>query len=442
MKLLRRLIFGAPIVHKQKQATLEQVCIPITAFPVAGGMRSVLSGVAQVMSDQWQITYLTYCKGKDTQGLTIKTFGSAKTHPWHFPNVWFYSFAGAVKLLSLLRQNAHYDLILSQDGVFTGAFAALIGKLAGVRVVCMDHGNMTWLENPALRAERARMTQTLPWPEKLLSRVRYACYWASLSLLAAIATKCSDQFLVAGDEVEEVYRNRFGVQANRIFRYSYMVDTSRFNLLDEDAKAKIRAEQELTNDHIIITMINRLAPEKGLEIALNGIASALSELPSAIRTRVRVIIAGDGPMRSQIEDYILHNGLEGIYMLWGEATPSDVIKLLAITDIFLYAGTRGTNYSVAILEAMAAACAIIASTVPLSNARLLDQGRGIAVKPGDATAISKALICLCSDLGLCREMGQRARAYVTNHHNAEVLKRSILRATSFITTIEKPIFMF
>ena len=109
-----------------------------------------------------------------------------------------------------------------------------------------------------------------------------------------------------------------------------------------------------------------------------------------------------------------------------------MVMLLAISDIFLYSGTRGTNYSMAVLEAMAAGCAIIASVVPQSNATLLAEGRGIAVEPGNSTAISDALVRLCSDLALLPQMGQLAREYVATHHNAEMLGRSLLRASFFV----------
>lgn len=144
---------------------------------------------------------------------------------------------------------------------------------------------------------------------------------------------------------------------------------------------------------------------------------------------MKVLIAGDGPLRSQLEADIGQHGLDLVCKLWGEAASSDVVKLLAISDIFLYSGTRGTNYSMAVLEAMAAGCAVIASTRPLSNARLLADGRGIAVSAERLEQLSQALVLLLNDLELCREMGQLARNYVAVHHSASIVRRSLLRAS-------------
>lgn len=431
--VLRRHIYR--ITGINEEVSHERVCIPITAFPVAGGMRGVLAGVAQVMSDQWEISYLTHYKGRGAEGLEIETFGGKGASPWQFPFVWLYCLAGWRKLCALLRQGKGYNLILPQDGVFTGAFAALVGKMLGVRVVCMDHGNVTLLDSPSFRKERIKYLKAYPWYLQLLARLQLAFYWPSQHLLACIATRYTDQFLIAGDEVEDVYRKRLGVHSSRIVRYAYMLDVTCFTPPEKESRVKMRAKQDIAEDAIVITLINRLALEKGLHVAIEGIAHALSTLPTEIRVRVRVLIAGDGPLRSEVQADISERSLDSVCRLLGEATPSDVVTLLAISDIFLYSGTRGTNYSMAVLEAMAAGCAVIASMVPQSNVRLLAEGRGIGVEPGNARVIADALVRLCSDLELCRQMGQMSREYVSQVHNAQMLKRSLLRVSFFAPSI-------
>ncbi|MDQ2714066.1 MAG: glycosyltransferase [Chloroflexota bacterium] len=408
-------------------SSLLRICVPVTAFPVPGGIRGVLAGVTKTMQQRWQMTYVTRAKGPDAAGLDIRQFWSRGTHPWHFPAVWLYVVTGGRKLLSLLWHRPGYDLLLPQDGIATGAFAALVGKLAGARVVCMDHGSITLLGSSAFRIERAAAMRKSPWQE----RIRSVIHWPSMHFLARIATRYCDLFLVAGDEVEDVYRQGFSVHTSRIMRYVYMVDAERFLPPARTTQAKTRGEQGIPADAIVITLINRLAPEKGLDVAIEGIAHALAALNPEIRARVRIVIAGDGPLRSQISADIQRYDLAASCLLWGAATPQDVVLLLGMTDIFLYSGTRGTNYSVAVLEAMAAGCVVVASVVPRSNARLLADGRGIAIPPGSATAMSDALARLCHDPLLRRHMGEAARNYVATQHNASTLERSLLRASFF-----------
>ena len=434
--LLRHL--GLPNRHTPLHNDIprNRICVPITAFPVPGGMRSVLKSVAQVMENHWQMLYLTHHKGQGAEELAIELFGRRIASPWQFPGVWLYCLSGGAKLLHLLGSGSAYELILPQDGVFTSAFAALIGKMAGIRVVCMDHGSVTLLNNRSFQRECLETLVCYSWPQRALFSLLFRLYWPSQYVMARIATPCIDQFLVAGDEVEEVYRTLLHVHPGRISRYAYMIDVTRFTPPDKDTWLQGRMAQGLAEDAIVITLINRLAVEKGLHFALEGIALALSSLPLQVRERVKVLIVGDGALRSQVKADIQKHHLRSQCILWGEAKPHDVIMLLGISDIFLYSGTRGTNYSVAVLEAMAAGCAVVASVMPQSNAQLLAEGRGIAVTPASATEIGAAITRLCNDIALCHTMGQMAREYVAVYHSPLALQRSLLRVSFFTPLLD------
>lgn len=405
------------------------VCVAITAYPVAGGMRSVLAEVSRVMADNWHLSFLTRQRGADAHTSAILTFGRGPATYWHFPNVWLYVWAGWRALRRLLRRGAAYQVILPQDGLYTGAFAALVGRIAGIRVVIMDHGTITLPFSAVFRAERLRDQVGRAWPRRLLARMRFALYQTSLRVLAMLAAAYADHFLIAGDEVEQVYRQRFGVPASRITRYPYVVDVARFPQHDEAARARLRAHHGFAPDAIIVALINRLAPEKGMSVALDGIARALAAVAPADRERVRVLVAGDGPLRQEVESTVRQLGLRERCVLWGEATPADVVTILGMSDIFLYTGLRGTNFSMAVLEAMAAGCAVVASVEPRSNATLLADGRGIAVPAGDLAAVGAALARLLGDARLRRAMGQLARDYVSRQHSDAALRAALLRAT-------------
>src|SRR5262249_34326771 len=150
------------------------------------------------------------------------------------------------------------------------------------------------------------------------------------------ATHCADHFLPAGDDVAEAYVRRYGVHPSRITRFPFLVDVDRFTPIDDATKIQRRAQYGLVADAIIVTMVNRLALEKGLDVALRGMSEALQMLPSEARARVRMIIAGDGPLRAEVETNVRRYGLDTICALVGEVPPDGVSQLLGISDIFLY----------------------------------------------------------------------------------------------------------
>jgi glycosyltransferase involved in cell wall biosynthesis len=90
---------------------------------------------------------------------------------------------------------------------------------------------------------------------------------------------------------------------------------------------------------------------------------------------------------------------------------------------------RGACMAMSVLEAMASACAVIASTAPLSNSVLLADGRGVVVPPGDVEQTSKALLQLINDLELCHKMGVMARKYVSVYNSPAAFRRTLLRTT-------------
>jgi glycosyltransferase involved in cell wall biosynthesis len=424
---VRRRFFRGTLVAGQQHK--KNVCVPITAFPVPGGMRSVLAGIASAMEPEWQMEYLTRQVGPNPDGLTIWRFGNKLTSNWHFPLVWLYVAAGWRRLVALLREG-RCALVLPQDGTFTGAYAALAARVAGVRVVCVEHGTIPQLYNQTYRADRLRALRAAPWYRQALLRPLLVCYWPSLRLLARVATRWTDAFLVHGDDIEQAYRQRLGVSPDRMIRYAFLIDTQRYPAYNAQAKAQQRAHMGLPADSVVVAMVNRLAPEKGLDVALPGISGALQQLPANLAARVRVVIAGDGPLRAQVEADIRRFHLEETCVLLGTQPPAEVARLLSISDLFLFTAIRDSN-SVAVLEAMAAGLPVIASAVPPSKAVLLGEGRGMAIAPGDAEAVAVALAEAVRDPQRCQEMGRRARAYIETQHGAEAIRRSIFRATGW-----------
>ena len=425
---MRRTVFST-----QEPSRVTRVCIALTAFPVTGGIRAVMAGIARATEHVWNIEYVTHSIGPNPQRLPIHVFGARWMSSWQFPNVWFYIASGFCKTLSLLRHGSQYDVLLPQDGIYTSLFTALVGRLTGVRVVCIDHGNLTLLGNAAYRTERIQQ-MAKEHRSKIglhLSLLRYRFYFPSLSLFASIAVHLVDHFLipgVAGDSVEESCK-RLGIHPSRITRFGSMIDIERHIVPDALSRGVLRAQKSIPPDAVLVAMVCRLAPEKGIDTALEAIDLACRVLSPVQRSLLRVVIAGAGPLQTAIEEDIVKRGLSTTCLLWGEIPSQEVLSLLGISDIFLYTSRRGACFSMAALEAMASQCAVIASTEPLSNAHLLSNGRGIALSANDAQGMADALVRLVGDKELCAQMGRQARDYITVQHSVAMFRRTLLRVT-------------
>ncbi|WP_052888718.1 glycosyltransferase family 4 protein [Thermogemmatispora carboxidivorans] len=414
-----------------------RVCVPLPAFPAIGGVLTVLEGIEEATQGHWRMEYLTRAiTDQETDRYIIHRFGRSWMGASHFPFVWFYVLTGAARLFALLRQGTAFDLVLPQDAVFSALLSAPLGHLAGARVVCIDHGHLTLLQediHPLHLAERRRLLAHRSRLRRLIGRLQEWCYWPSYRLMLRLAARFVDQYLVPGvpgDGVETMAA-RFGIPASRVVRFASMVNIERYPMLSEEERVDRRQEYGLRQDDMVVAVACRLTPEKGLDLALASLARALERLKPTARARVRLIIAGDGPLRQELERTIDRLQLHDHCALWGELAAPEIARLLSISDIFLYTSTRGACFSMAVLEAMAAGCAVIASTRPPSNALLLAEGRGIAVRPADTEETANALVRLLDNPALCRQMGRAARAYIATQHSPETFRRTLLRASGW-----------
>ncbi len=412
---------------------LTRVCVVVPAFPSMGGILTVLDGIAQISEDSWNIEYLAQFLEAGHERYTVHRFGSRRMTPLYFPFAWLYVMSGLLKFLSLMRRGAGFRLLLPQDGIFSSALAGIAGKLTGVRVICIDHGDISLFtprNSQIYREERtaAIATKNWPWLVRFAAKSLLSLYWPSRYIAARIGAQFVDHYLipgVAGDSIAEGCRV-IGIPPHRVTRFGSMIDITRHGALNAQNRASLRESKGLPANSIVVTIACRLSAEKGLDIALESINSALRLLPSQQRERVQVVIAGDGPLRVKLEQDVRQRHLEAVCRFWGELRPDEVRELLSMSDIFLYTSTRGACMAMAILEAMASACAVIATTEPLANALLLAEGRGIVVPPSDVEQTRNALLRLLQNVPLCHQMGALAREYMCDHHSPAQFKQLLL----------------
>ena len=94
---------------------------------------------------------------------------------------------------------------------------------------------------------------------------------------------------------------------------------------------------------------------------------------------------------------------------------ADVADFLASIDVLLIASVGSETISRALLEGMAAGCAIVATEVGVIP-EILDEDRGILIPPRNAPAIAKALLTLLKDPRRRQKLGQAARVHVQEHY--------------------------
>jgi len=168
-----------------------------------------------------------------------------------------------------------------------------------------------------------------------------------------------------------------------------------------DARARVRAALGVPADACVVTSVARLVPQKGLDVLLEAWAQAGGGGGSSY-----LWLAGDGPAQAALEAARLRLGLAGRVTLLGRR--DDVPDLLAATDVFVLA-SRAETTPIALLEAMAAGLACVATDVGDCGAMLGDGAAGRVVAPGDVAGLAAALREVVSDRALRERLGVAAR---------------------------------
>jgi glycosyltransferase involved in cell wall biosynthesis len=124
--------------------------------------------------------------------------------------------------------------------------------------------------------------------------------------------------------------------------------------------------------------------------------------------RLRLVIAGDGPLRGEVEDLIKRGGLND--RIWLVGGKFDLPVLLRSFDFFALC-SRGADVSATVLAAMASGLAMVVTRGGAQDELVKDGKTGFLV-PSETSEIAGALAHLAVETGLRLSLGQAARERV------------------------------
>ena len=163
------------------------------------------------------------------------------------------------------------------------------------------------------------------------------------------------------------------------------------------------APEPLPFDPPRILCLGRLSPEKGMDLALDAFVSILSRFSSA-----RLIIAGDGTARSELQHQAAAHGIGHAVDLVGWVAPDKVPSLINASTIVLMPSRKDSMPLVA-LEASLMARPIVAARVGGLPEVVAHEGTGLLVESENSQALARAVISLLSRPDVAKCMGEKAR---------------------------------
>ncbi len=262
-----------------------------------------------------------------------------------------------VRALRRLFRERGFDVVHTHN-TYPHLYASLAARLAGVPVIV-----------------NTRHGQRLGhgWKSRQLYR------WAS---------RLTDRMVSVSEDAARMCVSVDGVASARVQRIWNGIDLDKF-------------EYRGPAGHPTAIAVARLSPEKDFATLLEATVIVAGELPD-----FRLIIAGDGPLRAELEQHRDQAGLQKHVTFLGDR--SDIPQLMGEAGFFV-SSSVSEGISLTLLEAMASGLPVVATEVGGNPEILGDDETGSLVPSRDPSALAQAMIAMCRRQDEWRAIGARGR---------------------------------
>jgi glycosyltransferase involved in cell wall biosynthesis len=216
--------------------------------------------------------------------------------------------------------------------------------------------------------------------------------------------KKADYVFAASVEIKDIARAL--VPDKKIEALTNPVDTELFS---PEKKPTIEKKE----DEYLLVCPRRLVEKNGVHFLIEAMPEIVS------KSEVKLVIAGDGPLRGSIEKRLKELGVEDKVVFLGSVPNEEMPGILISADLIVIPSLMEAT-SIAALESMSCGKAIAASRVG-GLPEIIDEDVGFLMEPGDPKDIAKEVNIALKDINLLEKKGNLARKKVVENWSAKQL---------------------
>jgi glycosyltransferase involved in cell wall biosynthesis len=228
------------------------------------------------------------------------------------------------------------------------------------------------------------------------SRISLARYRAATRILAISQAVCVELFAA-------------GLDANRIEIVSDGVEIPA--PITPEARAKARGRWGIGSDERVIECVGALTGEKGHALLIDAFARLRRKIANC-----RLLIAGDGRLRAQLERQAQNAGLGAAMILAGFV--SDVDSVYCAGDLFVFPSVQ-EGAGTSLLRAMAFGLPVVALARGGVTEIIAHGQNGVLVQKASADALAQAVAAMLQDTELRERLSRAARETVASGYSAD-----------------------
>jgi glycosyltransferase involved in cell wall biosynthesis len=278
--------------------------------------------------------------------------------------------------LGLFRATAHLTQWLRQhrpDVVHTQLVRAQLVGRASARLARRLPVVTTW--------------QNVFYDDEALSDFRHSRLLRALvRSLDRVSGKSDSRFIAVSEHVAAQMSCQMGVDRSRISVIFNSVEPERYAPALEGEVPRLQRALDLTPGAPVLLAVGRLVEQKGHRRLIEAMPDVLARFPRSV-----LLIAGRGPLQSELEQKIRSAGLAGQIRLLGAR--NDIPTLCQLADLFVFP-SRYEGLSVALVEALTNGLPAVVSDLPQNR----EVAQGISsvrfVRSDDAGGWARAIVSL------------------------------------------------
>ena len=194
--------------------------------------------------------------------------------------------------------------------------------------------------------------------------------------------------------------------------------------LGAEKLCETRSRLGLNNfDGVIFGVVALLVPRKGHQVLLDAILE-ISKQVSEGSSRFKVLIEGHGPLRNELVSFVKTHALNDYVEFVGDE--ENIVDFMAMLDVLILPSVADEDFPNVILEAMALGKPVIASRLAGVPEQVSEGETGLLVSPLSTKQLALAIIELCNNARLRKQMGEAAVNKFQNVFTAEVAVKNYL----------------
>lgn len=228
--------------------------------------------------------------------------------------------------------------------------------------------------------------------------LRYASYPQLRRRLLKWAYRQADAVITPSEGVASVLQADFGVSDCQLKVTPNAIELERIRTLSSEEIAPHPFFEAL--DPVVVTA-GRLTTPKGYPYLLRAIALVNEKIPC------RLLILGDGEQKEELTRLASELGISDRVAFCG--FQKNPFKFMARADVFVLS-SLWESFGNVLIEAMALGVPVVSTRAPYGPEEIIQDGKtGLLVPPGEAGALSEAILQILADSQFKKQLAQGGR---------------------------------